>query len=278
MYPELESQVMIAELRWNIAFQAAEEGVEARLKVLFPDRWADSRAKLIAKWQPILRHQNSKATREMAIKVLELIQQRAKGVLDSPHREMLLSSHPRFAKAPALEFTSGYTGTFSSKGHSKAKDVELTIKYPLSWKKLEADRPNIVQKWISDGGHGTDVFMVLVRRFPTLPTAQEKAELFTESFAKEMCESLGKLVSYTTGRLERQPLGIVHFTGTTKRLDLTVDARGVCYYLVQDDAIVALQFMCYAPGDPEVKESRFKQLEPLFKLIVNSLVLPTSYE
>jgi hypothetical protein len=48
MYPELESHVMIAEMRWNIAFKAAEEGVEARLKVLFPDRWADSRAKLIA--------------------------------------------------------------------------------------------------------------------------------------------------------------------------------------------------------------------------------------
>lgn len=112
---------------------------------------------------------------------------------------------PSLVKAPELEFATGFTGTFSSKGHSKAKGVELTVRYPLSWKQFEADRPNIVQKWTSDGGHGTDIFMVQVRKFPAIPTPQESAELFTESFAKEMFEDGGKTLSYTTGRLERLP-------------------------------------------------------------------------
>jgi len=278
MFPDLDAQIMLTEMQWNSAFKEAEAGVEARLKAFGPDQWEDTRAKMIAQFEPVLKQQNSKATREIAINFLEVVQQRAKGALDSPNREMLLASHPKFVKSPELEFATGYTGTFSSKGHPKAKGVELTIRYPLSWKQLEADRPNIVQKWTSDGGHGTDIFMVQVRKFPALPTPQESAELFTESFAKEMFEEGGTTLSYTTGRLEKLPVGIVHFTQTTKRLDLSVDTRGVFYYLVHEDAFIALQFMCYTPGGAEAKEARIKQLEPLIKGIVNSLVLPTNYK
>ena len=278
MFPDLDAQIMLTEMQWNSAFKEAEAGVEARLKAFGPDQWEDTRAKMIAQFEPVLKQQNSKATVEIAINFLEVVQQRAKGVLDSPNREMLLASHPKFVKSPELEFATGYTGTFSSKGHSKAKGVELTVRYPLSWKQLEADRPNIVQKWTSDGGHGTDIFMVQVRKFPALPTPQESAELFTESFAKKMFEDGGKTLSYTTGRLEKLPLGIVHFTQTTKRLDVTVDTRGVVYYLILDDAFITLQFMCYTPGGAEAKEARIKHLEPLIKAMVNSLVLPTNYK
>jgi len=277
MFPELETQVTLAEMRWNIAFKQAEEGVEARLKALAQGEWEDTKAKMIAQFEPILRKQNSAATRDVAIKFLEVVQQRAKGGLDSPNLEMLLASNPKFVKLPELEFSDGYTGTFLSKGHPKAKGVELTIRYPLSWKQYEADRPNIVQKWTSDGGHGTDVFMVQVRKLPAMPTEQERAELFTVSFANEMFEYGGKVISYTTGKLERLPLGIVHFTQTTKRLDVSVDTQGVFYFLIFDDSFIALQFMCYTPGGAEAKDARIKQLEPLIKLIVNSLVLPTSY-
>ncbi len=278
MYPDLEAQIALAEMRWNIAFKQAEEGVETRLKELAQGQWEDMKVKMVAQIEPILRKQNSTATRDVAINFLEVVQQRAKGVLDSPSREMLLASNPNFVKSPELEFASGYTGMFSSKGHPKAKGVELTIRYPLSWKQFEADRPNIVQKWTSDGGHGTDVFMVQVRKLPAMPTEQERAELFTESFANEMFEDGGKVISYTTGKLERLPLGIVHFTQTTKRLDVSVDTQGVFYFLIFDDSFIALQFMCYTPGGAEAKDARIKQLEPLIKLIVNSLVLPTSYK
>jgi hypothetical protein len=191
---------------------------------------------------------------------------------------MLLGSHPKFVVSPELEFDTGYTGTFLSKGHPKAKGVEFKIRYPLSWKQAEADRPNIIQKWTSDGGHGTDTFMMQVSRLPALPTAQERAEFFTESFAKEMCGEGGKTLSYTTGRLETLHVGIVQFTQTTKRLDFTVDTRGVLYYLLQDDAFISFHFACFAPGGAEVKEARFKQIEPLIKSIMNSLVLPTNYK
>ena len=73
-------------------------------------------------------------------------------------------------------------------------------------------------------------------------------------------------------------MGIVHFTQTTKRLDIAVDTRGVFYYLIHEDAFIALQFMCYTPGGSEAKEARIKQIEPLIRSIVNSLVLQTNYK
>lgn len=277
MYPDLEAAILLAQMQWDNAFKEAEEGVEGRLKAFSPDQWDDTRAKMIAQMEPILTKQNANATRENAIQFLEVVQQRAKGVLDSPTREILLSSHPKFVNSPELEVVRGYTGVFSTKGHPKAKGVELTIRPPLSWRQYEADRPNIVQKWISDAGHGKDTFMVQIRKLPALPTPEEKAEIFTESFAKEMFDQSGKTLSYTTSRLEKTPVGIVHFTQTTERLDLKLDTRGVFYYLVHEDAFIAFQFMCYTGGDAETNEARFNKLEPLIKGIVNSLVLPNNY-
>ena len=159
-FPDMEAQIMLAEIQWDNAFKEAEVAVEARLKALVPKQWEDEREKMFSDFEPIIRQQNSKANREIAAQFLKAVQQRAKGALESPNREILLSSHPMFVKSPELEFATGYIGTFASKGHSKAKGVELSVRYPLSWKQHEADRPNIVQKWISGAGHGTDVFMI----------------------------------------------------------------------------------------------------------------------
>ena len=277
-FPDMEAQIMLTEMQWDNAFEEAEFAVEARLKALVPKQWEEKREKMFSDFEPTIRQQNSKANREIAGQFLKVVQQRAKGALESPNREILLSSHPKFVKSPELEFTTGYIGAFASKGHSKAKGVELSVRYPLSWKQYEADRPNIVQKWISGAGHGTDVFMIHIRKLSELPTPEEKAEFFTEAFANTMFEDGGKPLSYITKRLERQSVGIVHFTQTTERLDLTIDTRGVFYYLIHEDAFIALQFMCYTPGGADAREARIKQLEPLVKAIVNSLVLSTKYK
>ena len=278
MFPDLAPQVLLAEMQWNSAFKDAEEGIEARLQALAPGQWPDMRTKIIAQIEPVLKEQNSKATHEIAASFLEIVQQRAKGILDSPNREMLLASHPKFVKSPELEFAAGYTGTFSTKGHVKAKGVELTIRYPLSWKQMEAERHNIVQKWTSDGGHGNDIFMVLIKKLPTVPTRDESAGFFTESSAQEILGEDGVILKYTTGRLERLPVGIAQFKQTTKRLETTLESLGTCYYLICDDAFIVIQFMSYAPGGAEAREARMNVLSPLIQTIANSLVLTQSYK
>lgn len=275
-HPEMQAQVKLAEMKWNLAFEKAEAGVEARLKEIFGEKWEGVRASMHAQMEPALKQQNSGATPETIASFLQLVEKRSTGVIESANAlEMLLSSDPRFVQAPEQEMARGFIGRFTTKDHPKAKGLELNLRHPLSWKKEEAERPNIVQKWTSDGGHGTDVFMLQVRRFPAPLTAEEKAEVFSEAMAKELFGA--GLLSYTTSTLERMPVGISHFTNTAERLDFKLESRGVSFHLVFQDVWISLQFMCYTPGGAEAREARIKQLDPLIKMIAGSLVLPGSY-
>jgi len=278
MFPELKAQVSLATMQWDNALKEAEEGVEARLRMVLREHWDDVRAVMIAQADPILEEQKRNATRDTAISFLELVKHRANGAMESPAREMMLASHPDFVASPGREFANGYTGIFSSIGHPKAHGVDLSIRYPLSWKQFETDRPDIVQKWTSDGGHGTDVFMVQVTMLPEHLTPNEMAAYFTESFAKEMFAEGGNVLSFETKILERLPLGIVHFTQTVERLDVNLEIRGALHYLIHENALISFQFMCYTSEDPDRNEARIKKLEPLITSIVNSVVLSTRFK
>jgi len=50
-------------------------------------------------------------------------------------------------------------GYYKSKAHPKAKGLNFQIKVPLGFEQKEADRPNIVQKWVK----GNASFMVMVK-------------------------------------------------------------------------------------------------------------------
>ena len=55
---------------------------------------------------------------------------------------------------------------FKSKGHPKAKGVNFKIKRPLGFEQMEANRPNIVQKWIKNPKDNNTMvqFMILIRQ------------------------------------------------------------------------------------------------------------------
>ncbi len=216
-------------------------------------------------------------TKVEAAAYTDLVRQRAKGTIDSPVREMLLASNPEFIKLPAQEFAKGFAkgfvGKFSTKGHKKSKGVEFSFSYPLSWKREEGERPNIIQKWTSDGGHGMDVFLISVTKLPEVPTQAEVTEFFGESGAKEMIPDGGVFLRFSSGKIERLPLGMLHYTSSSQRLDATIKMRAVMYYFIAGDSLIMMQFMCRTSEDTDAsREGRFTLLEPLFKSILNSMV------
>jgi hypothetical protein len=99
---------------------------------------------------------------------------------------------PVFAQAadPAREFLDGHRATFSTMGHPKAKGVVFTIAYPLSWAAKEGERPNIVQRFISEHGHGLEMALILTKQL-SLPadsvlTYQDLRELFDVGILRGM--------------------------------------------------------------------------------------------
>ena len=86
---------------------------------------------------------------------------------------------------------------YKSNGHPKAKGLNFQIKTPLGFEKMEADRPNIVQKWIKNPKDNNTMvlFMILVKNLPTELKGVSKEDwmqyLKYESGVKELTESYG---------------------------------------------------------------------------------------
>ena len=57
---------------------------------------------------------------------------------------------------------------YNGKYHSKSKGLEWKMKKPLGLTQKEADRPNIVQKWIKGTGTNAVAIMVMVKNAPEL--------------------------------------------------------------------------------------------------------------
>ncbi|MFA7444394.1 MAG: retropepsin-like aspartic protease [Flavobacteriaceae bacterium] len=67
---------------------------------------------------------------------------------------------------PFLEFANGYTQTFSTKGHPRAKKSDWKIKIPKSWKATEPRNENVIQRFQNDFGLGESMITLIVEDIP----------------------------------------------------------------------------------------------------------------
>ena len=97
-------------------------------------------------------------------------------------------------------FVFGQLGDYyKSNGHPKAKGLEFQIKTPLGFEQMEADRPNIVQKWVKNKSDNSKLvmFMVLVRNLPEEMRGYGKSDwkqyLKYESGIDDFTQDLGEV-------------------------------------------------------------------------------------
>lgn len=73
---------------------------------------------------------------------------------------------------------------FRTQGHPKAKGVDFQVRYPASWRPAEGERPNIIQKFVSENGRGLESIMLVVKDIPLpedyKPTKRELDEFFSD--------------------------------------------------------------------------------------------------
>lgn len=278
-YPSLKLKAIMAVTKWDTSFARASTAVEQRLSKLMADQWPALRQQLMEQNRQKLIELESGYSERNAEQYIDEIDRRSStgpsGAM-LPVKQMLLSCHPDFAIAPDQEFTHGWVNEFSSAAHPKAKGLELKLKVPASWSQAEGDRPNIVQKWRSDGGHGDDQFILQIRSLPPGFTAADVQSLFTKETAAEFADG-GTLISFKVGTLEKLPLGIIHSRMKVERVDVSLDVRNLVYYLVASDRLIMMQFMCMCKAGVEASDARMRTIEPLARLIAASLVLPAQY-
>ncbi|HWW77753.1 MAG TPA: hypothetical protein VNZ44_20280, partial [Pyrinomonadaceae bacterium] len=278
-FPDLASRARQAEAEFNLSFGAAETEMRKALQGMMGDEYpkflaqAESQLKTSLASQPV--------TPEIAGNFLTEVEFRAKGKLPSPIFETLLTY--QFMGRPAEEFAHGYKRVFRTGGHPKAKGVDFQISYPASWRQSEGERPNIIQRFVSENGRGSEMAMLMVKDLPAPPghkiTQADLDDLFSENELRGMVPAGGRLIAAKPIVLDGQKGGMVVFEQTLQRLDLSMTMRGMYFVTVWAGKMVSVQCMVYMrPGSDTDMQGRFGRFEPVFRLIGNSFVLNDRYK
>ncbi|MEI6656395.1 MAG: hypothetical protein WCP45_16655 [Verrucomicrobiota bacterium] len=179
------------------------------------------------------------------------------------------------------EFTNGQKTKFSTDKHAKAKGLNMTISYPNSWVAKEGNRPNILQKFVSNGGTGTELFMIITKSLPggaTLSNEEAKA-LFTEESLKEFLPEGSNFISGRPTKIEGLPAGIVEFSNRTERAGMIIEQHIISYIFCSGSTMVQIQCAVTSlPGGKITAKEQMEEMRPLFTLIANSVVLPDQWK
>src|SRR6266511_5089905 len=144
----------------------------------------------------------------------------------------------------ATAFQNGTAPKFSTKGHPKSKGAAFTIRYPPSWKAEEGERPNVVQKFVSESGRGLEMAMILTKSIPPnerFTQADVQAALSPEGL-KEFLPSGAKLLGVKTTKIEGEPAGLIEFSRRMERAGAEVDFQTLMLVFFQGRTMVSLQF------------------------------------
>ncbi len=186
----------------------------------------------------------------------------------------------QFYKDPFQEFTSGFVSKFNTKNHPKAKGTDWTIKYPQSWRCLEGDRPNIIQKIVSEFGNGDIYVSLMVKDLPknfSIKDSEINNVFFTSKNAKELfITSEMTFESFKRVTIEGLPAGEIVYSLTLSRLDYNIPMKIVTFYFIYKSQLYILTHGI-ASMEEEFISKNWKSLKPLFDLIANSIVINNKY-
>ena len=199
-----------------------------------------------------------------------------KGNIPSPMLENILSFE--YQNQPHKEFVNGYTYTFNTKGHKKAKNTEISIDIPKSWTAREGRQPNVIQHFTSDCGNGHYAVNIMALEMPFSTDEINNLsidevnllykEIFTEEYAKNFID--GKFISF-------KPMNIAGRAGFLVVFEKIAEQMGVKIKMINNmyvfNNLTHLHFVnCY--NSSENLEENSNSINGLFFMIVNSIVVP----
>jgi hypothetical protein len=279
-FPELAPDLTRAQARFDMAFKPSVENIDAILTKENP-YWASEKPVLLENMRKLI-EANTVSLEQARVDVNEFYS-RAEGKIPSPFFETLLIYHPAFLRVPSEEFIRGYIRSFESAGHPKSKGVNFKITYPVSWKAKEGERPNVIVKFVGENGRGLESIMIIVKDLPISErqkiTEADIQDLFSESTLKILLGSGAKYISSTRIKLEGLPGAMVHYGMEGQRLDVVMQTRNLSFIVLYKNKLIFIDCGVWATKEnAQGLDTRFRQLEPLFKLIANSLVVQNRWQ
>jgi hypothetical protein len=281
-FPDLTTATKEAWFAFNsTALGECVKGVEDELSKDLGEKWPEYKKMMADQMSDLTNKQEF--TRQQASEFLAEVRKRAKGNIPESIRMSLLSAHPRYSKSPGLEIADGWKQTFRTKGHAKAKGVDVSISLPASWSKREGNRPNIVQVFHSGAGHGPIMCNLIIGTLPLpagyKPTSAELKEYFQPAELRARLPEGASFIDAKEIVLEGSPAGMLVFDQTGQRLDIKFKMRMTQFEIIHGTSMVGLQFaIADIPGSASSLDDLQKQFLPTFKMIANSYVCNDRYK
>jgi hypothetical protein len=178
-------------------------------------------------------------------------------------------------------FQDGTAPKFSTKGHPKSKGAVFTIKYPPSWKALEGDRPNVVQKFVSESGKGLEMAMIITKSIPSNVrfTQADVREALSPEVLKSYLPEGAKILSVRATKIEGEPAGLIEFSMRMERAGAELASQALMLVFFQGRTMVSMQFSI---GNLSSRSAdlprRFEKFRPLFNMMMNSIVFDDKWK
>ncbi len=277
-FPEMATDLSKAQLHFDRTFKPSIITIDA-IMTKENTTWATDKPAFLETAKNKIASVN--VTEAQAKAFVAELTSRANGKLTSPVLETLLIYNPDFLKQPAEEFICEYKQTFRTKDHPKSKGIDLQIDFPRSWKILEGKRPNVISTLKSENGRGDASVLFIVKDLPIdRPITQpEIKELLHPTSLKELVPETGKFISSTPVKLDGLSGAVVKYDVEQLAVEIPLIMRFMMYVVPYKNKLIMIQCgVALLKSEEAILNNRFVHFEPLFKLIVNSVVVQNQYQ
>lgn len=272
-FPALKQSAAVAQQEFAAAFVVAQNRIEGYIRSATGAKFLQIRAKLNSQ---IAASADSELDETSARLFCEEVRRRAKGDLPSPTLETLLSA--RFHSWPEGEFSQGFTKIISTKGHPKSGGLHIQMRIPRSWREREGERPHVVKWCTSENGNGLAMAGIVITPIPAgLVNEKSIQEFFNGDDLREFAPEGAQVISATKATIDRRPGAMLVYDVTGQRLDSAVAMRTLAFVTIYRSHFVMVQGSVGSTDATEL-EQRMHRMEPLFRMIGNSIVLMDEYK
>lgn len=194
---------------------------------------------------------------------------------------LLLSSMPSLAQSadPTREIFDNSREVFNTEGHPKAKGVNLRIAYPESWQAKEGERPNIVQKFVSEAGSGREFALIITMELPlpsgTVLSDQDLEELFSPAELRGMLPEGATFIDARSTEIDGASAGLLEYIVRAESAGIGASIHAWTVNFMSGQTLIQVQFQVGGPAGAEDELARrMTEFRPLFTAMANSIVLP----
>lgn len=280
-YPSISTQALIAENEFMATFNSSIEGMDSLMTKQSSVEWNVIKRQLSKQITQTI--DIDQITESQARQFIQIVRERAKGNIESPIIQTLLLFKAGYETNPEREFIDGYKYKYFTNGIGKAKGVEFSIEYPKTWAANEGDRPNIVQKFVSENGRGLEILLILIKELP-LPegekiTEREVMEILNPKDLQEFIPAGGVYVSSGKLTLENLPGFWLHFKTKMERVRNSLEMEVIMYTIYYKNKLIQIQgqVLTSVNGEP-LDRGGLTKFEKLFDLMANTLVISNLYK